>query len=119
MLQKKEGIELLKKFSKTVINTGIEIQEDLKDKKLSTGEMIGLVDNFVSLGRQGLNWRQLLAEIKDFDTEEGKEFADYLISQGIANDKVEVIILHTAALAEKLYIAYIEDIVPILEAIKK
>ena len=117
--QKKEGIELLKKFAKTAINTTEEVREDLNDGKISTGEIIGLADNVISLARQGLNWKGLLSEIKDLDTDEGKEMAQYLIESGIASYNVEIIILHIAALAEKIYIAYMDDIVPIIAAIKK
>jgi len=115
---KKEGIDLIEKLSLTVITTAKEVKDDLKDGKMSTGELVGLIDNAFSLIKQGLNWRPFVAQVTDFDTEEGKQFAQFLVNNGIENDKVEVVIIHVAALAEKIYIAYIEDVVPIIEAIK-
>jgi len=115
---RKQGIDLIEKLSLTVIGTVKEVKTDLKDGKLSTGEMLGLIDNAISLVKQGLNWKALLAQVVDFDTDEGKQFAAFLVANGIEGEKAPVIIIHVAALAEKLFIAYEEDVKPIIEAIK-
>jgi hypothetical protein len=116
--QKKEGIELIEKLALTVIGTVKEVKTDLEDKKLNYAEVFGLIDNVISLVKQGLNWKALLAQVVDFDTDEGKQFAAFLVANGIEGEKAPVIIIHVAALAEKLYYAYEVDVRPIIEAIK-
>lgn len=115
----KEGIELLEKLSLTVISVVNEVKEDLKDDKIQTGEMLALVPDVFSLIKQGLNWKGLVAQVVDFSTDEGKKFAQFLIENGVAKDKAGVVITHIAAAAEKIETLYFEDIVPIIDAIKK
>jgi len=116
--QNKQGIELIEKLALTVIGTVKEVKSDLEDKKLNYVEMLGLIDNVISLVKQGLNWKALLAQVVDFDTEEGKQFAAFLVGNGLDGEEIEVVLIHVAALASKLYTAYEEDVKPIIEAIK-
>jgi hypothetical protein len=115
----KVGIDLLKKLAKTVVGTVTEIENDFSDKKISTMEIIGLVDNAYSLVKQGLDWKNLLSQAKDVDTEEGTELLAYIVELGVLDEKAQEVLTHIVALAQKAEAAWSEDIQPIIAAIKK
>lgn len=116
----KLGIELTEDLTKDVavlIKTGAIAYSD--DKRISKMEWVGIVMKAIPVITDLTKAKQILAEWKDIDTEEGKQYITYLISLGILKDK--------AAEAAKLitdYIKYQIDgyelfVVPIIAAFKK
>lgn len=116
---KKEGIDLLKKLSNTIIETVIEIKKDSSDNGFQFFEIIALGDNAISLIKHGLNWEKLLAQIKDLDSEEAQELTDYIISRGVMSSKAKDVLRHTVSIAYKLLDIWFTDLSVIIEAIGK
>ena len=118
---KKLGVELLKKAIKFVYDTIDEGIDALKDKKFQLNEILGFGDNLYSGITLGLKSSELWAEIKDVDTEEGQEVAEYIgnLLKDATPDDVDVIIDNAIIIIQKEVAIYEENIVPIIEAIKK
>lgn len=116
----KLGIELTEDLTKDVvvlIKTGAIAYSD--DKRISKMEWVGIVMKAIPVLTDLTKAKQILAEWKDIDSEEGKQYVAYLISLGILKDK--------AAEVAKLITDYIKYqiegyelfVVPIIAAFKK
>lgn len=117
--EKNLGVELIEKAIDTIVGTVLEVDKAYKDKKISTGEIIGLADNAFSIAKQGLNWKNILAQCKDVDSDEARQLVEYIEGKGIMPAKAADILNHTVALVDKLIDAYNEDVIPIIEDIKE
>lgn len=118
---KKFGVELLKKAIKFVYDTVEEGIDALKDKRFQLNEILGFGDNVYSGITLGLKSAQLWAEIKDLDTTEGVELADYAGSlvKGATGEEIDLIIDNAIEAIKGEIAIYENNIVPIIDTIKK
>jgi len=118
---KKYGVDLVKKsikFLYDLANEGIEV---LKDKRIVLGEVLGLGDNLYDGVKLALNSSELWNQVKDTDTEEGIELAEYVGSlvKGATSEEIDLIIDNAIEAIKKEIDVYNENIVPIIDTIKK
>lgn len=100
-MSEKLGIELTKDISKdliVLIKAGVVAYSD--DESISKSEWFGLINEFIPVITDLTKASAIIAEIKDFDTQEGKEYLNYILSLGIVRDKATKI--------AKLVVEYIE-----------
>ena len=114
-----EGIDLIKKVIKTVIETSKEVIEAKKSDGISKMELLGLGDNVISIGSQLLRYNKIVAQIKDVDSSEAKAIVSYVLSFGIASGDVQLIIDHSFAYIQIQIDAYNEHLKPIIEIVKE
>ena len=121
METKKQGIELVKKSIKFIYDTTIEGVEVLRDKKINIGEILGFGDNLYSGINLALKWPDLVAEIVDIDTEEGADLVAYVgdLIKNATSDEIDVIIDNAIIIITKEIEIYNENIVPIIDIIRK
>lgn len=108
------GIELILKLIDVTMDTANEVKDDLKDGKLSTKEMIGLIDNAVALGRAGLNWKKLIEQIYDVTSDEGAIILQHIVDKGYLPMKATEILQHAIEFAKIEIQAYNEHIKPVI-----
>jgi len=119
-MEKELGIELTKKITKDVILLVKEAVTAYKnDGKFSTGEMLGMIDNVIPLLTDFAKFNAVIAEIKNLDTDEGKELVNFVLSLGIVNDKVELIVVNAVEFIEGVYLLYRTNLIPIINVFKK
>lgn len=114
------GIDKVKNVSKHLIDLvkeGIKAYQD--DQKISTGEWLGMVDEFIPLLTDLAGAKQILAQIKDMDTQEGKELVEYILSLGVVNDKVSKIAELIVGYIEYQITGYELYLKPLIEEFKK
>lgn len=114
------GIELLLDLSTDVvglIDKAVEAKED--DGKISKGEIVGMLPKALAVGKDLLKFNALLAEVKDFSTSEGKVFVAHIISLGIIGDRAEIVAVNVIAIIEAELAVYQNNVVPIINALKK
>jgi hypothetical protein len=118
--EKKYGIDLVKKVIKFLYDTTIEGIDDLKDKKLSLGEILGLSDNVYSAISLVTKFDDIKNQILDVDSEEGIDLAEYVASLigDTSSDTVNVIVTNAVAVISSEIEIYQKNIVPIIEKIK-
>ena len=121
METKKQGIELVKKSIKFIYDTTIEGVEVLRDKKINLGEILGFGDNLYSGINLALKWPELVAEIVDIDSEEGADLVAYVgdLIKNATSDEIDVIIDNAIIIITKEIEIYNENIVPIIDIIRK
>lgn len=121
METKKQGIELVKKSIKFIYDTTIEGVEVLRDKKINLGEILGFGDNLYSGINLALKWPELVSEIVDIDTEEGADLVAYVgdLIKNATSDEIDVIIDNAIIIITKEIEIYNENIVPIIDIIRK
>lgn len=113
------GIESVKGVTKHLIElvkAGIESKKD--DGRISTGEWIGMIDEFIPLITDFTKSNQILAELKDMSTSEGKELSDYVIGLGIVGEKASKIIKLTVDYIAYQIDGYLIYLNPLIEEIK-
>jgi hypothetical protein len=108
---------------KSLIVTGLSIANEVKsakaDGKITAIEWVGIVKAAVPLINNARNWQLLKAQCLDFSTKDGHELAAYALSLGIVSDKIHDVIFHVIAAIEKGYAIYTEDVIPIINILKK
>jgi len=119
-MEKELGIELTKKFTKDVI---LLIKEGMKaykdDKKISTGEWVGMIDDFIPVISNLANASKILDEIKDINTKEGKELILYAISLGVVSEKASLVVSLVVEYLEYQIEGYKKYVVPVVKSFKK
>jgi hypothetical protein len=118
--EKKLGVDLVKKAIKFIYDIVDESIDALKDKKISLSEVLGFSDNAYSGVIIGLKSKELWAEIKDIDTEEGVELAVYIgeLVKDATSDDIDIIIKNAIEAIEAEIAIYEKNIVPMIETIK-
>lgn len=118
---KEIGIELVKKAIKLVYDTTIEGIEAFSDKKVSLTEILGFSDNVYSMAVIATKWQDFIAQIKDIDSEEGLELAEYTASliKDATGDEVDIVIDNAIQIVTKEIAIYNENILPIVAVIRK
>jgi hypothetical protein len=119
--EKKFGVDLIKKAIKFLYDTTLEVVGDLKDKKFSLGEILGLGDNVYTGISIGMKSGELWSEITDVDTEEGAELAVYVgeLVKGATSEQVGIIVTNAVEAIQAEIAVYEKNIVPIIEIIKE
>lgn len=114
------GIENVKTASKNVVGLIKEISKAYSDdQKIDTGEIVGMIDDAIPLLKDMTKAKVILAEFRDFDTKEGKEYFAYLISLGILPEKangVAILIINYIEYQINGYFMFVE---PIIKELKK
>lgn len=122
MFEEKEkiGTDLIKKAIKFLYDFSMEAVDDLKDKKLSFPEIIGFGDNAYTGVTIVLKWKELIVQVKNIDTEEAVDLAQYVgeLVKDATGDQVDVIIKNAIEAIEAEIAIYENNIVPIIETIK-
>lgn len=109
---KMSDIQKIKEILKPSIKLTVELIEDIKDdKKLQTGELIGIIPEVLGFIKVIPNFKEALAELKDFDIEDAKELIVFV--QGIKDldeTKAKVIIVNVIEIYEKLTDVYEDNV---------
>jgi len=118
---KKIGVDLIKKSIKFLFDFAGESIEAFKDKKLQLSEILGFGDNVYSGITIALKSDELWLQLKDLDTAEGVEIAEYVGSlvKGATSEEIGLIIDNSIAAIRGEIEIYETNIVPIIETIKK
>ena len=117
-LEKKEGIDLIKKAIDVGIDTAIEIHDGIKSEKKKAAIAVGLIDNLYDVGKLAINGGAFIEQCKDIDSEEAQELLQHIVDKGIIPDKAEQVLLHVVALVEIEIAAYNDHVKPIIEIFK-
>jgi hypothetical protein len=115
------GIDLVKKAIKVVYDTTIEGIEAFADKKISLAEILGFSDNVYSIAVMATKWDEFVAQVKDIDSDEGLELAEYTASliKDATGDEIDIIIDNAIQIVTKEIAIYNENILPIIAVIRK
>jgi len=116
--EKKAGIDLIKKAIKALYSLTDEVIKDLKDKKISIAEVLGLSDNGFEIIMLITKLKLLKEEVLDVDSEEVQDLIQYVIDLGFLNEDAVTIISNVVTIIEKEYVIYQENVIPIIELIK-
>jgi hypothetical protein len=118
---KEIGDELVKKAIKLVYDTTIEGIEAFADKKISLSEILGFSDNVYSIAVMATKWDEFVAQVKDIDSDEGLELAEYTASliKDATGDEIDIIIDNAIQIVTKEIAIYNENILPIIAVIRK
>jgi hypothetical protein len=121
MEEKKFGIDLIKKAIKFIYDSTLEGIEDLRDSKLSLGEILGFGDNLYAGITITMKWKELVQQVKDVDSEEGFELTAYVgeLIKDVTGDDVDIIVTNAIEAIESEIAIYEKNIVPIIEIMKK
>lgn len=119
--ENKLGTDMIKKTIKFLYDTGTEGIEILADKKIVLGEVLGLGDNLYSGITLFMKWPELVAQAKDVDSEEGADLVAYVgdLIKNATSDEIDVIIDNAIIIITKEIEIYNENIVPIIDIIRK
>ena len=119
--ENKLGTDMIKKTIKFLYDTGTEGIEILSDKKIVLGEVLGLGDNLYSGITLFMKWPELVAQAKDVDSEEGADLVAYVgdLIKNATSDEIDVIIDNAIIIITKEIEIYNENIVPIIDIIRK
>ena len=119
--ENKLGTDMIKKTIKFLYDTGTEGIEILSDKKIVLGEVLGLGDNLYSGIALFMKWPELVAQAKDVDSEEGADLVAYVgdLIKNATSDEIDVIIDNAIIIITKEIEIYNENIVPIIDIIRK
>lgn len=115
------GIDLVKKAIKLVYDTTIEGIKAFADKKISLAEILGFSDNVYRMAIIATKWPKLVEQIKDIDSAEGLELAEYTASliKDATGDEIDIVIDNAIQIVTKEIAIYNENILPIIAVIRK
>lgn len=118
---KEIGIELVKKAIKLMYDTTIEGIEAFADKKVSLTEILGFSDNVYSMAVIATKWPDFITQIKDIDSEEAVELANYTAAliKDATSDEIDIVIDNAIQIVTKEIAIYNENILPIVAVIRK
>lgn len=118
---KKYGVDIVKKVIKLIYDSTIEGIDVLKDKKISLGEILNFSDNLYAAIILALKADDLWKQIRDIDTDEGLEIANYIgeLIKGATPEDVDLIIENAIQIVEKELAIYNENIKPIIDIFKR
>lgn len=118
---KKYGVDIVKKVIKLIYDSTIEGIDVLKDKKISLGEILNFSDNLYAAIILALKADDLWKQIRDIDTDEGLEIANYIgeLIKGATPEDVDLIIENSIQIVEKELAIYNENIKPMIDIFKR
>lgn len=113
------GIDLLKKASKAIIDVVEEGQTALADGKLQLTEIIGLFDNGYTLVKLYSKRDEILAQLKDVNSEERKELFEYIKEEYDApEESADLIIDKVIDILEQGFELYEQGVIDFIEKVK-
>lgn len=104
-----DGVAVLKKYSKA--------KED--DGKVSKLEAIAMLPKVGAFAKDFLKSKELFAQAKDIDTEEGKQLLDHIISLGVVSDKAQIVAVNLMEIIEGEVAIWNNNVIPIINVFKK
>ena len=118
---KKYGVDIVKKVIKLIYDSTIEGIDVLKDKKISLGEILNFSDNLYAAIILALKADDLWQQIRDIDTDEGLEIANYIgeLIKGATPEDIDLIIENSIQIVEKELAIYNENIKPMIDIFKR
>lgn len=118
---KKFGVDIVKKVIKLIYDSTIEGIDVLKDKKISLGEILNFSDNLYAAIILALKADDLWQQIRDIDTDEGLEIANYIgeLIKGATPEDIDLIIENSIQIVEKELAIYNENIKPMIDIFKR
>lgn len=118
---KKYGVDIVKKVIKLIYDSTIEGIDVLKDKKISLGEILNFSDNLYAAIILALKADDLWKQIRDIDTDEGLEIANYIgeLIKGATPEDIDLIIENSIQIVEKELAIYNENIKPMIDIFKR
>lgn len=118
--KKMSDIQKIQEILKPSIKLVVEVIKDYQDdQKITLPELVGLIPETLGVIKVIPNFKEALAELKDFDIEDAKALIVFVQGlQDLDDTKAKVIITNVIELYEKLTDAYEDNIKAIIEAIK-
>lgn len=118
-MEEKLGIDLVKSLAKAVINAVEEGQEAMADGKFQLTEIMGFLDNGVALVGLYNKKDQILAQLKDVDSDERAELFTYLKSEYDApTDRGELVVDKVIDILEKGFEVYEQGVMDLVIKVK-
>lgn len=118
---KKYGVDIVKKVIKLIYDSTIEGIDVMKDKKISLGEILNFSDNLYAAIILALKADDLWQQIRDIDTDEGLEIANYIgeLIKGATPEDIDLIIENSIQIVEKELAIYKENVKPMIDIFKR
>lgn len=118
--KKMSDIQKIQEILKPSIKLVVEVIKDYKDdKKISLPELVGLIPEALGVVKVIPNFKDALAELKDFDLDDAKELVEYVKGlEDLDDTKAQIIIVNVIELYEKLTDAYEDNVKAIVDVIK-
>lgn len=114
-----EGIDKVKKVVKVTFDVLLQYKTATKDDgKISAMEYLGFVDEAIALVGIVPQFKSVLAQLQDVDDAETIELIEYIKSFGVLQDKAVEILSNILKALETMYDVYVENIIPIIKALK-
>ena len=117
---KMSDTEKIQEVLKPSIKLAVGVIKAYKDdNKIKLNEMIGLVPETLGVIKVIPNFKEALAELKDFDLDDAKSLVEFVKGlEDLDDTKAQIIIVNVIEMYEKLTDVYETNITPIIEVIK-
>lgn len=112
------GIELLKNLTTDIVVLLKKYKESREDEETTKAEMFGIAAKILPVLKDFVQYKALLEEAKDIDTEEGMALLAHVVSLGVVNNKAEIVATNVILIIKKELEVYESNIKPIIEALK-
>ena len=114
------GIELLK----DLITDGVAVLKKYSDAKNDDGkiskvEVIGMLPKIGAFAKDFLKAKELLAEAKNLDSDEGRQLLDHVVSLGVVGDKAQIVMVNLLEIIEIEVAVWNNNVIPIIKVFKK
>jgi hypothetical protein len=118
-MEEKVGIDLIKFAVKTVVDAVEEGQKAMADGRFQLVEIIEFFDDAKAFSQVYSKKSELIAQLKDVDSEERVELFQYLKDEYDApNERQEVIVERVIDLIEKAFEVYDQGVLDLIEKTK-
>lgn len=115
-----EGIDKVKKLVKVAFDTVLQYKNATADDgKISPIEYLGFADEVISLIAVVPQFKAILKQLQDVDDAETLELIEYIKSFGVLKENAVVIVGNILQALEGMYDIYVDNVVPIIAALKK
>lgn len=116
---KMTDIDKLKELLKATIKLTVEVVKDAKDGKITLAEIVGLVPETLAVVKQIPNFKEVVEEIKDFDTDDAKELIEFIENmKDISGTDAKVILENVLEIYVKGVDIYEDNLKPIIDIVK-
>ena len=115
-----QGIDKIKAAVKVAIDLVLQFKKAKEDDgEVKPLEYLGFIDELLSIVKIVPEFKTILLQLKDMDDKETIELVAYIQSFGILKEKAVVILTNVLQILETLYDVYMDNVVPLIEALKK
>lgn len=116
---KMTDIDKLKELLKATIKLTVEVVKDAKDGKITLAEIVGLIPETLAVVKQIPNFKEVVEEIKDFDTDDAKELIEFIENmKDISGTDANVILENVLEIYVKGVDIYEDNLKPIIDIVK-